>query len=277
MSFPEAAITILSDNHAEMPLLSEHGLALWIETGGKRVLLDTGQGAALTHNASLLGVSLAETDVLVLSHGHYDHTGGVPDVLREAPNADVYLHPAAFLPRYSVRGGKPKSVQIQGAAMSSIVSHPEALVHWVSGPVFSAGGCSLTGPIPRITGFEDTGGPFYLDPGGNNPDLIEDDMAVWFDSEDGLVVCTGCCHSGIINTLHYIISLSGQSRIKQVVGGLHLVGAGQERLERTAEALNEMQIEELVPCHCTGDHAVEYLSGNLTCRVRPGYAGLILK
>ncbi len=269
-----AKVTILADNRADAPLVAEHGLALWIESGSRKILLDTGQGESFFTNASLLGIDLRETDTLVLSHGHYDHTGSVARVLEEAPQVDVYLHPAAFLPRYSHRNGQARPVQAPGTAMSSIIAHPEPKVHWVNGVAVLANGINITGPIPRKTDFEDTGGTFSLDPEGRTPDLIRDDLALWISTDEGLVICTGCCHSGIVNTLSYIMLRSGEERIKSIVGGLHLVNAGRERLQRTVEELNKLNIEELVPCHCTGDEAVAYLYDNLDCRVTPGYAGM---
>ena len=267
-------ITVIADNRADAPLVSEHGLALWIESGSRKILLDTGQGESFFTNASLLGIDIRETDALVLSHGHYDHTGSVSGVLKEAPQVDVYLHPAAFLPRYSLRGGQARSVQVPGTAMSSIVAHPESKVHWVHGVTAVDGGINITGPVPRKTDFEDTGGPFFLDPGGRTPDPIRDDLALWINTDEGLVICTGCCHSGIVNTLSYIMRCSGEKRVKKIIGGLHLVNAGRERLKRTVEELNKLNIEELIPCHCTGDEAVEYLSENLDCLVTPGHAGM---
>ena len=267
-------ITVVADNRAEAPLLAEHGLALWIEAGDRKILMDTGQGVSLGSNAAQLDIDIGETDALVLSHGHYDHTGSVSDVLGAAPGARIYLHPAAFLPRYSIRGSEARPVQAPGKALSSIISHPERKVHWIHGPEETAEGINLTGPIPRDAEFEDTGGPFFLDPCGKNPDPIRDDLALWVDTDEGLVVCTGCCHSGIVNTLRYIIRLTGRTRVRKIVGGLHLVNAGKERLERTAEELNKMDIEELVPCHCTGEEAFKFLAGALDCRVTQGQVGM---
>ena len=90
-------ITILVDNRAGEGLLAEHGLSLWIEADGKRILFDTGQGA-LEFNARVLGVDLGETDALVLSHGHYDHTGGIPAVLRVARNVEIFSIPGSRVP-----------------------------------------------------------------------------------------------------------------------------------------------------------------------------------
>ena len=274
MSTPGLRITVLSDNRAMGDLQEEHGFALWIESGGSRILFDTGQGNVLVSNAGLLGVDLGSTDSLVLSHGHYDHTGAIAEVLDLSPQARIYLHPSAFLPRYSIRSERPGSVRMPGESMSAIIARPDDQVRWTNLPVSVEGNLNITGPIPRESGFEDTGGPFFLDPEGRHPDPLNDDLAIWFDTGEGLTVCTGCCHSGIVNTLRYVMKLSGGRRIRRVIGGFHLLNASRERLEKTVEALSEMDILELIPCHCTGPQATQYLAGNLECRVTPGYAGL---
>ena len=102
-------VTILVDNRAGEGLLSEHGLSVWIEADGKRILFDTGQGV-LDFNTRVLGVDLAETDILVLSHGHYDHTGGIPMVLRKARSVEIFFHPGATHSRYAIRDGKAKAI-----------------------------------------------------------------------------------------------------------------------------------------------------------------------
>ena len=106
------------------------------------------------------------------------------------------------------------------------------------------------------------------------PLVSEHGLALWINKDEGLVICTGCCHSGIVNTLSYIMRRTGEKRVKKIIGGLQLVNSSRERLEKTAEELNKFEIEELVPCHCTGDEAVEYLSENLNCRVTQGYVGM---
>ena len=287
-------ITILVDNNAleraaasssvpgvatasgETPakLASEHGLAFWIESAGKRILLDTGQGPSLESNVPLLDVDLADTDVLVFSHGHYDHTGGWAWALRQAQRADVYCHPEVLRTRYSVRDGKAKPIGIPRRPFKALEKVPPDRLYWVLGPVMLAKNIGITGPIPRSTKYEDTGGPFYLDRKGWRPDPLEDDLALWVRTDKGLVVCFGCAHAGAINTLDYIRGLNQGAGIQAVIGGFHLVNASEERLSKTIAALRALQVPLLVPCHCTGADAFRVLAEALGEPVSHGAGGM---
>jgi len=267
------SITIVVDNKTGGGLLSEHGLSQWIETGGRRILFDTGQGPALETNVQALGIDLTRADVLALSHGHYDHTGGIPYVARWAPEIDVYCHPGVVQPRYVIRDGKTRSIGMPEGARQTLDAVPSERIHWVKEPAMLSETVGLTGPVPRLTGYEDTGGAFYLDPECTRPDLIEDDQALWIQTNQGLIVLLGCAHAGVVNTLRYIRALTGDTRVRAVIGGFHLLNAGLERLDRTILALKEVAPDLLVPCHCTGDAAITVLCDALGERVAPGKAG----
>ena len=270
----ETKITILVDNQAGAGLVAEHGLALWIETEGLRILFDAGQGVALEPNARSLGADLSRTDILALSHGHYDHAGGIHQVLRQARNAHVYCHPGVVQPRFSIRDGTPKSIQAPRESLAAIAKLPERRIRWTAQATALTDRIGVTGYIPRQTSFEDAGGPFYLDPEGQRADPIEDDQALWIRTEAGIIVCVGCAHAGLANSLDYVQRLNQGLKISAVIGGFHLVNASRERLERTAAALQGLELELAVPCHCTGEHAVSSLRDALGGRVTPGAAGM---
>lgn len=250
-------ITVLVDNEAGDGLVGEHGLSLWIETAGQRIVFDTGRGGALLGNAAKLGIPLDETDVMVLSHGHYDHTDGLPEALELAPAARVVVHRDAFVTRYSIGSlGHAKAVGASGLVRATIKGRADEGVTMSARPVRIMPHVGVTGTIARATTFEDVGGPFFLDAGGRTSDPIMDDQALWIETKEGLVVCVGCCHAGLINTLKAVQRASGVSRLRAVVGGFHLLHASEERMRRTVEALRSMAPEMLAPCHCTGGSAV---------------------
>jgi 7,8-dihydropterin-6-yl-methyl-4-(beta-D-ribofuranosyl)aminobenzene 5'-phosphate synthase len=267
-------ITILVDNQAGPGLTTEHGFSLWIEADDRHILFDTGQGPALPANARSLGVDLRKTDALVLSHGHYDHTGGIPHVLHVAPKAHVYCHPGVVQPRYSLRNGSPKPAHMPPESMAAIDKLSEKNLHWISEAVMLSENIGLTGPIPRQTTFEDTGGAFFLDPEARHADPIADDLALWIKTDEGLVVCVGCCHAGIINTLTHIRHLSGVARIRAVIGGLHLLNADARRLNHTLAAMKTIPIETVIPCHCTGDRALDELEAAMGAKILRSGSGM---
>ena len=265
-------IQILVDNEARDGLKAEHGFSLWLEVDGQNILFDTGQEDALLYNAGQLHIDLEKADTLVLSHGHYDHTGGLADVLSCNHQVEVYCHAAAFLPRYSIRDGIAKPVKMTTRAMSSIANLPEERMHWVTKSVHIGKNVAITGEIPRKVDFETTGGSFYFDQDGKRTDAIVDDMALWVNSSKGLIICIGCCHAGIINTINHIKNVSGVTKIHALIGGLHLINADESRLLKTVELLKKEDIKNIITCHCTGDVAHQLLEEHL--QAKKGYAGM---
>ncbi|KJS33761.1 MAG: beta-lactamase [Desulfatitalea sp. BRH_c12] len=269
----EVRILILVDNQVTNGLLAEHGFALWIDTGTELIVFDTGQGHALPQNARQLGIDWSQADHLVLSHGHFDHTGGLRHILTEAHGIHVHCHPGVVQPRYSIRLGKSRPIQMPSHARTALDHVPEQCLHWVLQPTMLSERVGLSGPIPRAAAFEDTGGPFYLDPAGRRPDPIDDDLALWIRTDQGLVVCVGCCHAGLINTLQHILHLNPGEKIRAIIGGFHLLNASGNRLRHTIAALRSLAPGWVIPCHCTGEYAVAALHDSLGQRVCPGAAG----
>jgi 7,8-dihydropterin-6-yl-methyl-4-(beta-D-ribofuranosyl)aminobenzene 5'-phosphate synthase len=134
-------------------------------------------------------------------------------------------------------------------------------------------GLFTTGPIPRVTDFEDTGGPFFLDSEGHNTDPLIDDQALFFEAKDGTVVLLGCAHAGVINTLRHVKSLTGNRPVSVVIGGMHLVQATAQRVQWTIEELRRLRIAQIAPAHCTGSVAVEKLQRSFQNRCIPCHVG----
>jgi 7,8-dihydropterin-6-yl-methyl-4-(beta-D-ribofuranosyl)aminobenzene 5'-phosphate synthase len=267
-------VTIIVNNISETSeLKSEHGLSIWVEADERKFLFDTGQSDILIHNAEQLGIDLATADSLILSHGHYDHTGGVEPVTDRNSSIAIYCNSGVFIPRYSRQSdGRMKPIGITKKS-SEALHKASGNIHWVDKPIMLADDIGITGPIPRVTDFEDTGGNFFYDLEGTKPDTVSDDLAVWLQTSKGLCVLTGCCHSGLVNTLKYISSLTGQASVHSVIGGFHLLNASSERMENTCEYLHDSDVNWIVPCHCTGENAVEYLRSQFNDRIQSGRAG----
>ncbi|MEW6264515.1 MAG: MBL fold metallo-hydrolase [Thermodesulfobacteriota bacterium] len=270
----QVKVTILVDNQAGGGLTAEHGLSLWIETEGRRILFDTGRGGALESNARALGLALDEVDILVLSHGHHDHTGGIPQVLRQARKIDVYCHPGITQFRYTIKKRIPRPSHMPRESRSAIEKLPAQSLHWVTQEVSLSERIGLTGPIARETNFEDTGGPFFLDQLGRRADPIEDDLALWIRTDRGVIVFVGCSHAGLVNTLNLVRRLSQGLRIRAILGGFHLLNASRERLDQTITALRLFEPEMVIPGHCTGKTAVAVLRNALGELVSPGASGM---
>lgn len=249
-------ITILCENSAG-PIsgtLGEHGFSALIEWDGGSLLFDTGQGLTLLHNARRMNKNLRQVGKVALSHGHYDHSGGLLELLRECGPKQVAAHPGIFSPRYRVNDrGEPLSIGLPHAQ-----EHLEA-----AGAQFDladgfreiAPDIFLTGTIPRITSFETGDQGLFIDPRGQDRDLFADDQSLILRTEQGLVLLLGCCHAGLINTIHHVQTHTGESRVHAIIGGTHLGFCTTVQLEQTIRILKEWQINRLAVSHCTGFNA----------------------
>jgi 7,8-dihydropterin-6-yl-methyl-4-(beta-D-ribofuranosyl)aminobenzene 5'-phosphate synthase len=251
-------------------LIAEHGLSLLItvyrDGVGHTVLLDTGYNSAtMLHNMDYLDVDPAGIEAVVLSHGHMDHSGGLYPLLKKlGRTVTVVAHPDVFRQRFLVR---PQLGKVSFPLTADIVNLRELNAEFVeaNAPVFLAENTILvSGEVPRSTPFEKgMPGAFMEEHGEMVPDAIRDDQTVLINlAGRGLVVISGCAHSGIINSVRYARQLTGESRVAAVIGGFHLSGSDMEPLiDSTLSELKQLSPELIMPMHCTGWNAIQRLQG----------------
>jgi 7,8-dihydropterin-6-yl-methyl-4-(beta-D-ribofuranosyl)aminobenzene 5'-phosphate synthase len=273
----EIKITTLSENTADLGYVGEWGLSMFIEADGLKVLFDTGAGIAALHNARLMGINLAEVDRIVLSHGHYDHTGGLRDVLKIiGKEVEVIAHPDIWAAKYGRRGKNPE--HYAGLPFRrELLEDLGARFNLTRKPVRLTSNFLTTGEIPMLSDYEEIdSGLFDNETGEMLPDELKDDLAMVIDTEYGLVVILGCAHHGVINTLRHARKLTGKELIYAAIGGTHLLNASGERLKKTAAELQEMGVQYLGVSHCTGFEASAYLAREFGKRFFLNNAGMQL-
>jgi 7,8-dihydropterin-6-yl-methyl-4-(beta-D-ribofuranosyl)aminobenzene 5'-phosphate synthase len=246
-------ITTLNDNTAAMGnFIAEWGLSLLVETEETRILLDTGMGNSVVHNAETLGVDLAQVQTIVLSHGHSDHTGGLRDALRTMrKEVEIIAHPDVWQAKYDKRADKPErfiGIPFRREELENL----GARFKLDREPVYITDNILTTGEVPMENNFEEIDKNIFVrDSSGWKPDPVMDDRALIIKTELGLVVLPGCAHRGLINTLQHARQITGVSEVYAVIGGSHLIGASEERLWQTIAALKEIDVQKLGLCHCT--------------------------
>lgn len=272
-------ITILCENSVgrAIPAIGEHGFACWIEISGKHYLVDSGQGLGIIKNAQVLGLPLGQLSGAVISHGHYDHAGGLDQVLRYVESLEVFAHPDIFAERYS-RGahtlrflGIPQRRELLETLGARFTFTPD--FQQIADNVY------VTGAIARTNDFEQGDANLVQrdNDGQFEPDPFNDDMAVVLDSAKGLVVVLGCAHAGIINTLDYVCEKFNRDDIYAVVGGTHLGPVSVEQFNRTLIELKRFNIQKIGVSHCTGQPRAALLRNEFGSRFFYGSVGAVLE
>jgi len=253
-------ISVLVEDSVSCPILmAEHGLAFWIDTGSRCILFDTGQSQLILANANELKLDLDAVDTVALSHGHYDHCGGLAAVLANAAsNVTVYMHPRALDPKYRRTETETRDIGMPVHCWKALCESRHNL-KTVTTPTEIAPGIFLTGEIPRSHPEEQSESGFCLDEQGRQADPFLDDQALFLRTPTGTVIILGCAHAGVINTLDYIRHLTEGQPVHAVLGGMHLHSALDERIAWTIKSLQQFSVERFYPMHCTGAKAVAAL------------------
>ena len=249
-------VTVLCENTIGRLIgLGEHGFSAFIETDQGNYLFDTGSGHSIVSNSLALNKDLRTVNKIFLSHGHYDHTGGLPKVLKLKGEVDVHVHPHIFLDRIHVikENGKETKRFVGIPYKKSYLEFLGANFIFNAHFIEVEKGIFLTGEVPRKTPFEKPDPRLFAEVDGKmKQDLFSDDQSLILDTEKGLVLILGCAHAGMINIMNHVVSKIRKEKFYAVLGGTHLDFLTPEQLEETVKALKKMDIERIGAAHCTG-------------------------
>lgn len=285
----------------DKPLLAEHGFSVLVRLGDDLTILwDAGVSrVALIENLRRMKIDPTTIDKIALSHGHHDHFAAMTDVLDsmhlrpdekdwgtlvtaqtveewiESHRVPLVAHPAAYRERWAIKddGTKvgpflPPPRQEWEAAGAKIILSEDP---YQLGP-----GCWTTGYVPRES-FEQSGRSkhlHYREGDAFLPDDLEEDQAIAINVKDkGLVVLSGCAHSGIVNTVNHARTISGVDRVRAIIGGFHLARSTGEEIQQTIDAIKAVKPELIVPCHCTGFPAMRQFAVQTPEIFREGVVG----
>lgn len=274
----EAMISILAEDTIcfDTPFLGRFGLSMLLEfvaeSGQKTILYDTNSAAEpILHNLNILGKSIEDVSTVFLSHCHYDHTDGLAGILEviERP-IPVIAHPEIFRPCFEINPDGIRHIGIGGHDQSSL-EQLGATFTLTEMPLNLMNGVTTSGEVERVTSFEVLEDLYTIVDGNVVQDHERDDSAVFLNLVEGLVIITGCCHAGIVNTMNHARKITGVDKIHAIVGGLHLIDASEEKIAKSVEALRD--VDWVFAGHCTGFeglHRIALEKGNHFAQIHTG-------
>lgn len=240
-------ITVLVENNALINkyYLAEYGLCLFIEINNKRILFDIGHSNIFIENAIKMNINLENLDYIFFSHGHNDHKGGIIPFIKRYKSGKslvkpcIIAHPDAFERKFNDDIANFSELANK-EDMSAFAIKKTRIPLWIDENLV------FLGEIPRLNNFES-----QIDNNFQSLDKILDDSALVYKSPKGLVIVTGCSHSGICNIINYAKKICNTETVIDIIGGFHLIKASQELLNATISTMKKENIIKLHPCHCT--------------------------
>jgi 7,8-dihydropterin-6-yl-methyl-4-(beta-D-ribofuranosyl)aminobenzene 5'-phosphate synthase len=280
------SITVITDNYydslrpdppcgrrfrtsPDKPIHAEHGLSFYIDVVSKgrvhNFMFDYGiDPAGIINNMKVIGLNPAKIEAMVLSHGHFDHWGGLMDLLScietNNPGQEIpfFVGKNCFSHRFSVRPGSKDLIDLGELKKETIEQSGMFRVIEAEEPEEILKGVYITGRIERTTEYEKVPDNLLVERGGRiEQDYFDEELAVFSVLENkGLVIISGCAHAGIVNTVRYIKQLTGIKKVHAIIGGFHLINAPTDFIKRTIYDIKEVEPDYIIPMHCTGFEAI---------------------
>lgn len=262
---------ILIDNIAAESFVGEWGLAVWIEYGNHRLLLDAGTTGVFAENARRMNISLDQAEFCVISHGHYDHANGLQAFFRENSHAKAYLRDAARKRYYGIKEGKYRYIGVNreifrryGERLEFVHGNVQLLPGVWLIPHSSAG-------LEKIAARSDLYVRRWL---RMRPDDFAHEQSLVFETDEGLVIFNSCSHAGPDNIISEVNTAFPDRKIRTLIGGLHLYRLTDDEVRAFADRLRKTGIEKVFTGHCTGDQAYKVLREELGDAVQQIYTGM---
>ncbi len=238
-------------------ILAEHGLALLIETDEKIILFDSGASDALIINSNEMDIDLSKVDLAILSHGHYDHSGGFPYFNKINPLANIYLQKNAFKQTFDIdKKGKPteQNLGIRWADEEKIGLTPNLV--FTDEPGYITDDIIISGSIPKH--MRETRSGQFLEKSGDEYvfDKMEHEQFLIIREKGDLYIFAGCCHNGVAPVINYTKKLFPDEKIKLLFGGFHLYELSGDKLSDEVRKIANLDVDYFIPVHCTGINAI---------------------
>ncbi|MGO5358210.1 MBL fold metallo-hydrolase [Anaerofustis sp. LCP19S3_F7] len=253
-------ITVLNENMVyRKNIIAEHGLSVLIEHDNKKILMDVGQSDVFLKNAQALNIDLNDLDAVIISHGHYDHGGGIKYLKNLSNIPSIYITKNALIPKYSINK-KTNKYYFNGINESDLNLFNDKL-YFTDEKEEIFNNFYLISNIPYVNSFENKPSKFYLKKNDKMiMDTMRDEQVFVISTKNGLCVFMGCAHMGVVNAIEYIKKLFKGEKIYSLFAGMHLINADSLRVNKTIEYIKNNNIQYIMPCHCSGYRVVSKIA-----------------